>query len=288
MYEWERLWLDDGDFLDLAWLKSGSRRLIISCHGMEGNADQHYIKRSAKYFHARGWDYLGWNYRSCSTELNNLPKFYYYGGIEDFQQVVGHALDTGLYDQVVLLGFSMGGCLVNKYLGSVQKIDPRIKGSVTYSVSCDLKNSLSAVENKYLGFYSKVFGDKIKGKLRRKAKIHPELRSIPISSIRSFDDFNKHYTLQYHDFTSIDEFYLQSSCINFLEGINLPSLMVNALNDPILGKKCFPYDIADKHPSLYLETPKYGSHLGFTLTKKKYSWMEFRTEEFIDNHIFKT
>jgi hypothetical protein len=52
---------------------------------------------------------------------------------------------------------------------------------------------------------------------------------------------------------------------DLLGRVKLPSLIINALNDPILGEKCFPYEIAEKHKYLYLETPKYGSHLGFSL-----------------------
>lgn len=283
-YEWEKLHLEDGDFLDMGWVKSNNKRLIIGCHGFEGNVLS-YMKRSAKYFSNRNWDYLSWNYRGCSRELNKLPKLYYYGGIEDFQSVIDYALNTDKYDQIVLLGFSMGGCLVNKYLGSIQNIDPRIKGSVTYSVSCDLRDTIQTTENESFGFYNKVFKDKIKSKLKRKAKVHPEFKNIPIESIQSFDDYIRHYTMPFHDFQSVDEFYKDSSCANFLEGITLPSLMINALNDPILGEKCFPYDTAKTHKYLYLETPRYGSHLGFSLTGKVYSWMEQRASEFIDDHI---
>ncbi len=56
-YERERLELMDGDFLDLDWLKRGNRRLMVLSHGLEGSSDRHYIKRPAKYFSEKGWDY---------------------------------------------------------------------------------------------------------------------------------------------------------------------------------------------------------------------------------------
>ena len=37
-YQRERLELDDGDFLDLDWLPSGSRRLAVLSHGLEGSS----------------------------------------------------------------------------------------------------------------------------------------------------------------------------------------------------------------------------------------------------------
>lgn len=281
----ERLELEDGDFLDLGWLRNNNRKLLVACHGLEGSHQRHYIKRSAKYFSQKGWDYLGWSYRGCGTELNRLPKQYYYGGIDDYSAVINHALATNNYDQIVLLGFSMGGCLVNKYLGDTPNMDERIKGGVSFSVSCDLRDSTKAVKENLFGFYHYVFMSKLKKKLSIKAELFNELRNIPIQSIRAFDDFHKHYTLKYHDLNSIDEFYQKSSCINYFDGIKRPNLIVNALNDPILGGNCFPYTKVEKHEFIHLETPRYGSHLGFSLRGKEHSWMEIRTEEFVNTHI---
>lgn len=73
-YERERLELDDGDFLDLDWLKNNNNRVIIISHGLEGDSARHYIKRFAHFFHQKGWDIIAWNYRSCSGEMNRLRK----------------------------------------------------------------------------------------------------------------------------------------------------------------------------------------------------------------------
>ncbi|MDW3209986.1 MAG: alpha/beta fold hydrolase [Reichenbachiella sp.] len=281
----ERMELEDGDFLDLAWLKNDNKRLIIACHGFEGSADRHYIKRSAQYFQKRNWDYLSWSYRGCSPTLNRLPKHYYYGGIEDFSLVINRALNSNDYDEIVLFGFSMGGCLVNKYLGDTKDLDTQIKGGVSFSVSCDLKDSTLAVKRNLFGFYDYVFFKKLMRKFKLKASKFKEIEAIPLASIKTFDDFHDHYTLKYHDIDSIDEFYSKSSCINYLPAIKRPNLIVNALNDPILGPKCYPYDIANQHDFLHLETPKYGSHLGFTLMGNEFSWMEIRAEQFINEHI---
>lgn len=281
----ERLELIDGDFLDLAWLKNNHKRLIISCHGFEGSADRNYIKRSAKYFRERDWDYLSWSYRGCSSEINRLPKHYYYGGIEDFSFVIEHVLKTNQYDEIVLFGFSMGGCLVNKYFGHTTNLNDRIKGGVSFSVSCDLKDSVNAVKQNLYGFYDEVFLRKLKKKFKLKGERFEVLKRIPLDQIKSFDDIHKYYTTKFHDIKSVEDFYKKSSCINYFEGINKPNLIVNALNDPILGGQCYPYEQAKKSEFIYLETPKYGSHLGFSLRSKPHSWMEVRAEQFINDHI---
>jgi len=80
-YQRERLELEDGDFLDLDWLAGGNNRLLILSHGLEGSAGRHYIQRPAKFFSNKGWDILAWNNRSCSGEMNRLPRFYHHGGV---------------------------------------------------------------------------------------------------------------------------------------------------------------------------------------------------------------
>ena len=54
-YERQRLELKDGDFIDLDWLlKNNHDRLLIITHGLEGNSERHYVRRTAKYFHDLG------------------------------------------------------------------------------------------------------------------------------------------------------------------------------------------------------------------------------------------
>lgn len=281
-YKRERLELDDGDFLDLDWLTGQNNRVMILSHGMEGSSQRTYVKRFAKYFHAKGWDILAWNYRSCSGEMNRLPTFYDYGNISDLSSVINHAL-TKTYEQVVLVGFSMGGGLVTKYLGT-QNVDHKISHGIVFSVSCDLKDSAHEVGKPGHLIYNKSFINKLKTKLRKKAEKFKEFEHIPIESIKSFDEFNMYYSLPFHNFKTLDEFYLKSSSGPHIPNINVPTLMINALNDPILGSKCYPYQAAESNPNFFLETPKQGGHLGFTLKGNPNSYMELRTEEFLLNH----
>jgi len=280
-YVRERLELNDGDFLDLDWLKNENDKVIIISHGLEGDSHRHYVKRFAKYFHQRGWDINAWNYRSCSGEMNRLPKFYSYGGTEDLSSVIKHVLDLN-YKQIVLAGFSMGGGLTAMYLGT-QKIDERITHGLTFSVSCDLQNSVKEVEKRKHFIYNKVFVKKLKEKLKEKAKHFKEYQSIPINSISSYDDFHKSYSLPFHNYSSIEDFYFRSSSKPHYKNISIPTLMVNALNDPILGDKCYPYKEAQQNQHLYLETPKHGGHLGFKIKGNEYSYMELRSEEFLNS-----
>lgn len=283
-YERQRLELEDGDFLDLDWLKNSHRNLMIITHGLEGSADRYYVKRTAKYF-SDAWDILAWNCRGCSGEMNRLPRFYHHGDTQDLHYVVTAALSTGRYDKLVFVGYSMGGSMSLKYLGE-RKPDKRIAGAVTFSVPCDLKDSneqLRLMENR---IYENRFLKKLKEKIVKKHHNHPSDISIEgLDALSDFDQFHERYTAPLHGFSNAEDFFEKSTCDQFLEHIRVPVLIANALNDPLLGEKCYPKDLASSLPNVYLETPNIGGHVGFTQLDSDHSWMENRISTFIEEFI---
>ena len=115
-YQRERIETADEDFLDLDWLRNAvsSRRLVVITHGLESNSKASYCMGTAKFFVQNGWDALAWNCRSCSGEMNRNFRMYHHGDTEDISAIVQHALSTGCYDTIVLVGYSMGGNITLK------------------------------------------------------------------------------------------------------------------------------------------------------------------------------
>ncbi|MCU0420885.1 MAG: alpha/beta fold hydrolase [Cyclobacteriaceae bacterium] len=278
----ERLELPDGDFLDLDWLRQGSPRLMIVSHGLEGNSDRHYCKGMAKYFFQHGWDALAWNCRSCSGEMNRLPRFYHHGATEDLAFVIDHALQRG-YAHVALVGISMGGSMTLKYLGeNAGHLPPAVQAAVAFSVPCHLGSSASALDNPPNRFYLNRFLKKLGKKITAKAAMFPDTVSASgFEKIRSFREFDNRYTAPLHGFRDADDFYERASALPHLSSIGIPTLIVNALNDPFLPEDCYPRQLARNHPLLFLETPARGGHTGFTLSGEVANGMEKRALAFI-------
>jgi uncharacterized protein len=291
-YERERLELSDGDFLDLDWLKNKGEnkseaknktsKLVIISHGLEGSSERHYSKGMAKYFSQRGWDAIAWNCRGCSGEINRLPRFYHHGATEDLDAVVQHAINKNQYDTIALVGLSMGGSLTLKYFGeNAGKLHPSIKTGVVFSVPCDLGSSARELDKPEKKFYLNRFLKKLGKKIKEKSKIFPELISYEnFDKIKSFREFDNRYTAPLHGFKDANDFYQRASSGNYIAAIQLPTLIVNALNDPFLPKTCFPFSIAENHLHVNLETPIHGGHVGFTLAGREENWMEVRAFEF--------
>src|SRR5258708_7917983 len=87
-FEHERLELEDGDFLDLDWARTGRDKLAILSHGLEGCSDDGYNRGMATALQAAGWDALAWNFRGCGKEMNRLPRLYHSGETGDLGAVI--------------------------------------------------------------------------------------------------------------------------------------------------------------------------------------------------------
>jgi len=284
-YERERLDTPDGDFLDIDWSKTGSDKIILVSHGLEGNTDRHYVKGIIKTFNNAGWDACAWNCRSCSGEMNRLPRFYHHADTPDLKFVIEHILNTKVYSTLVLIGFSMGGSLTLKYLGeNGENLPQAVKKGVAVSVPCSLKDCSVELEKPGKMYYNKRFFKKLSQKVRLKAEIMPEkISAEPLKEIKSLRKFDDYYSAPLHGFKDAEDFYDKASSMHYLEGIRKPTLIINALNDPFLVGRCYPEKIAQKHAFLHLEMPKEGGHVGFVIRGQKETYAELRALEFAES-----
>ncbi len=280
----ERLQLKDGDFLDLDWSyaeQHQSHKLIILLHGLEGDAQRPYITGTAKLFNANGFDALAVNFRGCSGEENLQYRSYHSGETGDLKQVIAHVLEKDTYKEVYIKGFSLGGNVTLKYLGETDTIPKVIKGGVAVSVPCYLKGSaieLHKLKNKP---YAIRFKRHLIKRLRAKQLQHPDKVSVKtINSIETLMDFDNVYTSKAHGFKDAFDYYEQSSSLQFLPYIKVPTLIINALNDSFLSPECFPVKEAKQNTFLALEMPKHGGHVGF-IGKKNVYYNERRSLQFI-------
>lgn len=290
----ERLELTDGDFLDIDWREqytsegaSDLRKLLILSHGLEGSSDRPYITATADYFYQRGYSTLAWNQRGCSGEINRNLRFYHHGVYDDLSAVIEHALAKG-YEALYLIGFSMGAAVSFNYLGHVHGAqlvpDVRIKGAVGISIPFDIAESARIIHQGFNRVYVRNFLGTLKAKVLAKATQFQAMANLDkLESTRSFTEFDNYYTAPLHGFKDGADYYHRVSPLRVLSYIKVPALAINALNDPMLGQSCNPYEIAEKHPDFYLENPKYGGHCGFPLKGSPYSWAEIRAFEFLNS-----
>lgn len=288
VYDRQRILTPDNDFLDLDWSRVSSDVLVILSHGLEGNTQTGYIKGMVKALNNHGWDALAWNYRGCSGEINQQHRFYHSGETGDLHYVIEHCIAMNKYSRIFMIGFSIGGNITLKYLGEQSdKISPIIKKAVVFSVPTDL-----AAGAKHLAkFQSKVYMNRFLAslhlKLKAKAEVMPDKISLKeFDGIKNFYEFDERYTAPIHGFKNAEEYWKENSSKQFIKRIRIPTLIVNAKNDPFLTPECFPIKEVDNHPLVFLEMPETGGHVGFyrKCADGTY-WSEHRAIEFLKNGI---
>jgi hypothetical protein len=276
----ERLHLTDGDFLDLDWAGNGSARLAILSHGLEGCSRNGYIRGLTAALRASGWDVLAWNFRGCSGEPNRNARFYHSGETSDLGEVIRHA--AGTYRRIALVGFSLGGNVILKYLGESAP-HPAIEAAAAISVPVDLGSSARALDQRFANrIYLRRFIKTLVAKVEAKAVHFPvELNVSGIRAVRTFAEFDDRYTARLHGFRDAEDYWVRSSARQFLGGINVPTLLLNAQDDPFLAPASFPFAEAKASAKLFFEAPAFGGHVGFLdFANGLQPWAERRVVEF--------
>jgi hypothetical protein len=289
-YRRERLELADGDFLDLDWAArsavddaAGRGRLAIISYGMEGNAERGYVAGMVRALHGAGWDALVWNYRSCGGEPNRKVHFYHGGLIGDLQAVVQHALRGG-YRELALIGFSLGGNLTLNYLGrGSAEVPDAVRCAVAISAPVDVEDCARVMRRADNRLYVHRFLKSFRERIRRKMRAMPgKISDTPFAQIRTLEDYDERYTAPHFGFQSVPDFYRFVSSRYWLHRVAVPTLIVNARNDPFMGPDCFPVEEARLNPRVHLEMPASGGHLGFLGARRQgMNWVEARALAFL-------
>lgn len=285
-YRRERINTPDDDFLDLDWSEVGSNRVSILLHGLEGMSDRAYIRGMARALNRGGWDVVAMNFRGCSGECNRRLRFYHSGDTGDLETVVAHVIARGAYTEMALIGFSLGGNVVLKYLGERgNRVRTEIRKAVAFSVPVDLAAGSARMSLPSNRIYMKRFLKMLHEKIRMKMEIMPgQLDDDGYHTMRTFKEFDDRYTAPINGFRDAEDYWELSSSKPFLNDISVPTLLVNAADDPFLPEECFPVDQARANPSFYLEIPSHGGHTGFmAFNARKEYWSESRAVAFLNN-----
>ena len=260
----ERVWLKDGDFLDLEVLEGSSRDapLLLLLHGLEGSSRSGYIRALLAGAAARGWGAVALNFRSCSGESNRLPRFYHSGETGDVRELLGRLGARG-WGPRFAVGFSLGANVLLKLLGEDGERSP-ITAAAAISTPFDLQTSADALDlaTGVGSVYRRVFLRSLKRKALEKARRFPEsfdaARIRAATGVREFDDV---VTAPIHGFNSAEDYYRRSSSGPLLGAIRRPTLLLSSADDP-LAPGGLPAS-AKTSPWLHLLEPPHGGHVGF-------------------------
>ena len=282
----KRIATDDADFLDLDFSCVHSNKIALLIHGLEGSSTSKYVLASTKYLNSKNIDVVVVNLRGCSGELNRYYKSYHTGETGDLDCVIRYLTKQYTYEEMALIGFSLGGNVVLKYAGEQgKKMHTLVKKVISISPPCDLKGSSIQLSKKSNYIYMKRFLKTLVKKVTEKGKLFPEqnLNLKQLLSARNFKDFDAIYTAPSFGFKDAEDYWEKASSKAYLEHIEIPTYLLTAKNDPFLSASCFPIEEAKKNPNLHLELTNYGGHIGFikSFKSKDKFWFEKKISDFL-------
>jgi uncharacterized protein len=290
----ERVDLPDGDFIDLDWYGSSRRNsrrpLVIVLHGLEGSSRSPYVPGLLREAARRGWDGVAMNFRSCSGEINRLPRFYHSGETGDLDYVVSSIVSDDPRRPIVLAGYSLGGNVLIKWLGEGgDKVPDSIRAAVAVSVPFDLAAAAHRIDHGISRVYGGVFLRTLKKKALAKAGLFPGLLDPrEVTRIRSFAQFDDRVTAPIHGFRNAWDYWTRASAAPWLKEIRKPTLLLSACDDPFLPASCLPYDAVAKSVWLSADFTSYGGHVGFVegaWPGAATYWVDLRVMGFLDSII---
>jgi uncharacterized protein len=285
----ERIATSDGDFVDLDWADEAppGSPLVLVLHGLEGSSQSHYAVGLMRQAVVRGWRAATLNFRSCSGELNRRLPFYHSGHTDDLDEVVAllTARERGL--RLGIVGVSLGGNVLLKWLGERGSEAP-VVGAVAISVPFDLASCARVLDRgPRCWVYTANFLKTMRTKVIEKAARDPEMaRMVDLAQLRrtrTFARYDRLVTAPLNGFADEHDYWRRASCGPYVRRICRPTLLVNALDDPIVPPSALPR-FADLPPAVRAEFPAHGGHVGFiegSWPWRVRSWAERRALEFL-------
>ncbi|GFD75100.1 YheT family hydrolase [Tenacibaculum sp. IMCC1] len=284
-YNRKRVTTWDADFIDLDFSIVESKSLVLLIHGLEGSSQSNYMIRTSNHLNNIGFDTVCMNLRGCSGEDNLLLETYHSGKTDDVEFIIKHLNSNYNYENIIIIGFSLGGNLTLKFLGEYNNIPSEIKGGIAVSVPVDLTSSQAELNKLKNKIYLNEFLRTMKLKLLQKAEKFPDflLDKELLFKANKFRHLEKQYTVPVFGFKSSEDYWEKASAKPFIPEIKVPTLLINALDDSFLSKECYPIKEAKNMKNFYLSTPNYGGHVGFisSFSNTENRWLEQRISKFI-------
>jgi predicted alpha/beta-fold hydrolase len=284
----ERWDTPDGDFVEvhrLAGAKNAPRLILL--HGLEGTVRSHYAQGLLGEASRRGWAADLLIFRSCGSEMNRARRFYHSGETSDLAFVVNRVIEQFPAARIGLAGVSLGGNVLLKFLGERgDGLPVQLAAAAAISVPFDLGRSSKRVNRGFSKVYQRFFLRSLTRKVREKVVRFPDLAAPErISSLRSLEDFDDAITAPLHGYRDAIDYYTRASSLPSLAAIRLKTLLLSAIDDPMLPPEVLDEvrEAARKNPALHIEFVRKGGHAGFvtgSVPWRPFYYAEYRVGEF--------
>ena len=294
----ERLTTPDNDFIDIDWCGKGKQPIVILFHGLAGSSQSGYIKGLQQVLIEHDYRSVVLNFRGCSGESNNSARSYHSGETEDIDFLYRVLREREPDTPISAVGFSLGGNALLKWLGEQGN-----KISLSAAVAVSVPFVLNICATKMDSGFSKVYRNNLIRELVEYMQTkHAHLKNTgkseeadrisrlgDLSAIRSFWQYDDQVVARLHGFKGVDDYYKKSSSRQFLNKIAIPTLLIQAQDDPFMTQNVIPQQ-NEMAACVCMEITQGGGHVGFITgcnpLKPNY-WLDQRIPEFLQQQLNK-
>ncbi|MHB0992722.1 MAG: hydrolase [Burkholderiales bacterium] len=285
-YRRERWELPDGDFLDLDWMDNAAEQpLLVVFHGLEGDSRGYYVLALMQQAQLLGWRGVAVNFRGCSGEPNRLPRAYFAGDSAEIGYVLTRLRRQFPHDTMFSAGFSLGANALLLWLGEQgERAKTIIQGAAGISAPLDLTASGNALDhglNRWI--YTRHFLKSLKRIALQKLKQFPGLYDAEkVRAATTLREFDNVVTAPLHGYADTDDYWHRASSLPGLTRISVPTLILNARNDPFVPGNSLP-ESSQVSASVTLDFPDCGGHVGFPsgLRATNDNWLSKRITDYL-------
>ena len=262
------------------------RAQFVLVHGLEGSHEAGYKRSMAQHALEAGLSVHRFNKRSCGGTEDLAPSNYHAGQTSDLLHVL-RELARASAAPIFLGGFSLGGNVSLKLAG---ELGPAAKellaGVIAVSTPIDLAACVKRLEQRANLLYAQRFLRRLKERIRTRARQHPSLYDVSrLDEVRTVYDFDNLYTARFFGFGTADNYYATQSSRNFLAGVAVPTLIVQAVDDPLIPFAVYSHPAFAANPNLRLLAVPHGGHLGFISRGEPRFWLDPVVLDWIDQRL---
>ncbi|MGZ8340324.1 MAG: YheT family hydrolase [Telluria sp.] len=278
----ERWDAHDGDFVDVDFVDGeAGKPFVVLFHGLEGSSNSHYARALRAAVAARGWSGAVPHFRGCSGEPNLAPRFYHSGDAQEIDWIV-RRLKPSAQGKFYAVGVSLGGNALLRWLGESQHQAEIVDAAASISAPLDLARGGESLSTGLNMLYTRMFLQSLKPKCIAKLGQFPGLFDRDaLMAARDLYAFDNVVTAPLHGYKDTDDYWNRASAKHVLEDITVPTLVLNARNDPFLPGEYLP---GKASPHVTLEYPEHGGHVGFATGRMpgRLDWLPQRIIRFLE------
>jgi hypothetical protein len=250
-------------------------------HGVAGSEDSEYMLSSAAFFLELGYPVLRCNLRGAGRSRPVCKRQYHAGSSEDLAHLIGVLPPTLAAQGVVGIAYSLGGNILLKFLGERRAQVP-MRGAVTVSSPLELQATARQLRRWDNTLYQAAILGRLKSESVKPSSEVTTKERLAVAKARTVWEFDDSFTAPRNGFSGAADYYDRSSCRQFLEAIAVPTLLIYALDDPLVPRSSYLDFEWRRNPHLVSLLSRGGGHVGFRGLDRHVAWHDRCAAQFVE------